>query len=178
MSGLVCAVVRGINDSFGVFLVAFVEKCGWSRTAVAGAFSFGLAVFGSLSDRLGRVPTICLTYSLSIVGTLLLMALHDPSQTVLLWCYIAIYGLGFGSRGPVTSSLVIDLFYGKHYGAILGFLEIGSGLGGTIGPWLRGFLFDRTKSYTVSFSLSMVVLVLATASAWLAGRWGQAQVSK
>jgi hypothetical protein len=32
-------------------------------------------------------------------------------------------------------SLAIDLFHGKHDGAILGFLEIGAGLGGTIGPW-------------------------------------------
>jgi cyanate permease len=53
----------------------------------------------------------------------------------------------------------------QHTGAILGFLEIGSGLGGTIGPWLSGFLFDRAKSYTVSFRLSMAVLVLATVSA-------------
>lgn len=144
-----------------------------------GAFSFtGRVVFGALSDRIGRVPTICLTYSLSIVGTLLLMSVHDPSQIVLLWCHIVIYGLGFGARGPVTSSLVIDLFHGKHYGAILGFLEIGSGLGGTLGPWFSGFLFDRTGSYAVSFSLSMAVLVLATVSAWLAGRWGRTQTSK
>jgi MFS family permease len=164
--------------------VAYLVGEGFDKLTAAfafgslGAFSFtGRVVFGSLSDRIGRVPTICLTYSLSIVGTLLLMALHDPSQTVLLWCHIAIYGLGFGARGPVTSSLVIDLFHGKHYGAILGFLEIGSGLGGTIGPWLSGFLFDRAKSYTVSFRLSMAVLVLATVSAWLAGRWGRAQKS-
>jgi MFS family permease len=165
--------------------VAYLVGEGFDKLTAAfafgslGAFSFtGRVVFGSLSDRIGRVPTICLTYSLSIVGTLLLMALHDPSQTVLLWCHIAIYGLGFGARGPVTSSLVIDLFHGKHYGAILGFLEIGSGLGGTIGPWLSGLLFDSTGSYTLAFSLSMVVLVLATASAWLAGRWGRAQVRK
>ena len=144
-----------------------------------GAFSFtGRVVFGALSDRIGRVPTICLTYSLSIAGTLLLMSLHDPSQIVLLWCHIVIYGLGFGARGPVTSSLVIDLFHGRQYGAILGFLEIGSGLGGTLGPWFSGFLFDRTGSYAVSFSLSMAVLVLATVCAWLAGRWGRAQVSQ
>jgi MFS family permease len=165
--------------------VAYLVGEGFDKLTAAfafgslGAFSFtGRVVFGSLSDRIGRVPTICLTYSLTIVGTLLLMALHDPSQTVLLWCHIVIYGLGFGARGPVTSSLVIDLFHGKHYGAILGFLEIGSGLGGTIGPWLSGFLFDRTQSYTVSFSISMAVLVLATGSAWLAGRWGRAQVRK
>jgi MFS family permease len=165
--------------------VAYLVGEGFDKLTAAfafgslGAFSFtGRVVFGSLSDRIGRVPTICLTYSLSIVGTLLLMALHDSSQIVLLWCHIAIYGLGFGARGPVTSSLVIDLFHGRHYGAILGFLEIGSGLGGTIGPWLSGFLFDRTGSYTLSFSLSMAVLALATASAWLAGRWGGAQMRK
>lgn len=91
---------------------------------------------------------------------------------------IVIYGLGFGARGPVTSSLVIDLFHGKHYGAILGFLEIGSGLGGTIGPWFSGFLFDRMGSYTLSFGLSMAVLMVATACAWFAGRWGRIQTNR
>jgi MFS family permease len=162
--------------------VAYLVDQGFDKLTAAfafgslGAFSFtGRVVFGALSDRIGRVSTICLTYSISIVGTLLLMLLHDPGQTALLWCHIAIYGLGFGARGPVTSSLVIDLFHGKHYGAILGFLEIASGLGGTIGPWLSGFLFDRTGSYTISFSLSMAVLLVAVICAWFAGRWGRAQ---
>src|SRR4030095_10481020 len=113
-------------------------------------------VFGSLSDRIGRVPTICFTYSLSIIGTLLLLSLHDSAQTILLWCPIVIYGLGFGAPGPLTSSLAIDLFHGKHYGAILGFLEIGSGLGGTIGPRVSGFLFCRDKSYYRFFWLLLV----------------------
>ena len=37
MSGLVFAVVRGVNDAVGVFLVAFVEEFGWSRAAVSRA---------------------------------------------------------------------------------------------------------------------------------------------
>jgi hypothetical protein len=77
----------------------------------------------------------------------------------------------------VTSSLVIDLFHGKHYGAILGFLEIGSERGGTLSPWCSGFLFDRTGKYALSFSLSMAVLIFATICAWLASRWGGAQAS-
>jgi hypothetical protein len=55
VSGLVFAVVRGINDSFGVFLVAFVEEFGWSRAAVAGAFSFGRAVEGTVSVAIGML---------------------------------------------------------------------------------------------------------------------------
>ena len=110
-----------------------------------------------------------MTYSISIIGTLLL-ALHDPGQVWLLWCHIAVYGLGFGARGPVTSALVTQLFHGKSWGAILGFLEIGSGLGGTLGPLLSGLLFDWTGSYTWSFSLSMLMLALAVLCARLAGR--------
>jgi MFS family permease len=165
--------------------VAYLVGQGFDKLTAAfafgslGAFSFtGRVVFGSLSDRIGRVPTICLTYTISIIGTFLLMWLHDPTQTFLLWCHIVIYGLGFGARGPLTSSLAIDLFHGKHYGAILGFLEIGSGLGGTIGPWFSGFLFDQTGSYALSFSVSMGVLMVAIVCAWLAGRWGRAQASR
>jgi MFS family permease len=157
--------------------VAYLIGQGFSKPTAAlafgalGIFSFtGRIVFGSLSDRLGQITTIILTYSITIVGTLLLLALHDPSHTWLLWGHIVVYGLGFGARGPVTSALVTQLFHGKHWGAILGFLEIGSGLGGTIGPAFSGLLFDWTGSYTWSFSLSMLMLALAVVCAWLAGR--------
>ena len=157
--------------------VAYLIGQGFSKPVAAlafgslGIFSFtGRIFFGLLSDRLGQITTIILTYSLSIVGTLLLLSLHDPEHRWLLWCHLAVYGLGFGARGPVTSALVTQLFHGKNWGAILGFLEIGSGLGGTIGPSFSGLLFDWTGSYTLSFSLSMLMLALAVVCAWLAGR--------
>ena len=157
--------------------VAYLIGQGFSKPVAAlafgslGIFSFtGRIVFGLLSDRLGQITTIILTYSLSMIGTLLLLSLHDPGHPWLLWGHIVVYGLGFGARGPVTSALVTQLFHGKHWGAILGFLEVGSGLGGTIGPSFSGLLFDWTGSYTLSFSLSMLMLALAVVCAWLAGR--------
>jgi MFS family permease len=144
-----------------------------------GAFSFtGRIVFGWLSDRLGQVATIIVSYGLSIAGTLLLLALNDPTDLWLLWCHIAIFGVGFGARGPLTSALVTQLFHGRSWGAILGFLEVGSGLGGTLGPWLSGFLFDQTGSYIISFSLSTIMLALAIVCAWLADRQWRADAAK
>lgn len=161
--------------------VAYLVGQGFSKPVAAlafgslGAFSFtGRIVFGWLSDRLGQVATIIVSYSFSIIGTVLLLYLHDASQHWLLWCHIVIYGLGFGARGPLTSALVTQMFHGRSWGAILGFLEVGSGLGGTVGPLLSGLLFDWTKSYVASFCLSMVILALAVLSAWLAGRQWQA----
>jgi nitrate/nitrite transporter NarK len=89
-----------------------------------------------------------------------------------------VYGVGFGARGPLTSALVTQIFHGRNWGAILGFLEVGSGLGGTCGPWLSGFLFDHTGSYTLSFKLSMGMLALAIVCAWLADRQWRADAGK
>ena len=157
--------------------VAYLIGQGFSKPVAAlafgslGIFSFTSRIcFGWLSDHLGQITTIILTYGLSITGTLLLLSLHDPEHRWLLWGHLVVYGLGFGARGPVTSALVTQLFHGKHWGAILGFLEVGSGLGGTIGPSFSGLLFDWTGSYTLSFSLSMLMLALAVVCAWLAGR--------
>ncbi len=160
--------------------VAYLVGQGFSKPIAAlafgslGAFSFtGRIFFGWLSDRLGQVPTIMVSYSFSMLGTLLLLHLQDTSHLWLLWCHIVIYGLGFGARGPLTSALVTQMFHGRSWGAILGFLEVGSGLGGTLGPLISGVLFDWTKSYAVSFYLSMLILALAVLSAWLAGRQWQ-----
>jgi cyanate permease len=78
----------------------------------------------------------------------------------------------------LTSALVTQIFHGRSWGAILGFLEVGSGLGGTLGPWLSGFLFDRTGSYALSFNLSMGMLALAIVCAWLADRQWRADAGK
>jgi MFS family permease len=177
-----CLFVMRILTPLGMMMVVphhvvYLVGQGFDKLVAAlafgslGAFSFtGRIVFGWLSDRLGQVATIMASYSISILGTGLLLLLHDPQQLWLLWFHIAIYGVGFGARGPLTSALVTQLFHGRSWGAILGFLEVGSGLGGTLGPWLSGFLFDRTGSYTLSFSLSMLMLALAIVCAWLADR--------
>jgi hypothetical protein len=81
---------------------------------------------------------------------------------------------------PLLSPFSIALFcpdLGPPQEVLEGSDGLGSGLGGTLGPWFSGFLFDRTGSYALSFSLSMAVLILATVCAWLAGRWGGAQAS-
>ena len=64
---------------------------------LSGIFSFiGHIFFGLLSDHLGQITTIILTYSLSIVGTLLLLSLHDPETAgcsgVTSWCLVLALG--------------------------------------------------------------------------------------
>lgn len=67
--------------------------------------------------------------------------------------------MGQGSRALVLSAISADIFQGKHFGAIFGYFTFSIGLGGAIGAWLGGFLFDITKSYAVPFWISLACLV-------------------
>ena len=70
-------------------------------------------------------------------------------------------------RGEHTRDLA-DLFHGPAFGTILGLANGGGGLGGLIGPFVGGYLFDVTGDYRASFALSAFAIAGATAAAWIA----------
>jgi len=42
------------------------------------------------------------------------------------------------------------------------------GLGGAIGPWLGGYIYDITGSYMIAFSISLGAIILSGVSFWIA----------
>ena len=61
-----------------------------------------------------------------------------------------------------------DLFKGKIFGLIYGFVEAGIGIAGALGAWVAGFIFDKTRSYNMAFDLAIIVLLLSCAFIWIA----------
>jgi len=49
------------------------------------------------------------------------------------------------------SAIPADTSSGPHLGAILGLVQAGGGVGGAIGPFLGGWLFDVTGNYRMAF---------------------------
>jgi MFS family permease len=113
--------------------------------------------------------------AVSAVGILALLAMQDNSQPWLLYLYAVCYGLGQGSRALVLSAISADIFHGKHFGAIFGYFTFSIGLGGAVGAWLGGFLFDITRSYAVSFWASLACLVISVFIVLASSRIVQAQ---
>lgn len=155
--------------------VAGVVDKGFS--AVQGAFFFGLAgimgsvgkiFFGWLSDRIGREIAFGIGLGCAFLGVLSLMLLQ-PGWPYLLYGYAVFFGLGYGSIAPIIPARTADLFLGPHFGKILGLLSIGGGLGGALGVWLSGKIYDITANYNVSFLISLVSLALAVILFRLAG---------
>lgn len=155
--------------------VAGVVDKGFS--AVQGAFFFGLAgmagsvgkiFFGWLSDRIGREIAFGTGLGCAFLGTLSLMLLQLDFP-YLLYGYAILFGLGYGSIAPIIPARTADLFLGPHFGKILGVLSIGGGIGGALGVWLSGKIYDITANYNASFVISLISLVIAVILFRLAG---------
>jgi MFS family permease len=176
----------GMNlNTLMVHQLAFLTDVGYSKLlgasllgAVGGLRSLGGMSLGSLSDRVGRETAYSIGSVAAFLGVTLLISIHDTSQPWRLYLFVIMYGLGYGALGPVYAAATADLFPGRHLGTILGVLEAGYGMGGALGAYLAGYLFDVLGHYTLSFSIVLGAIALSCASLWLAAprrvRAGQA----
>ena len=125
-------------------------------------------IAGALSDTMGRerffVPT-CLVCA----GFVALYFLMQDASTPWLPILISIgFGLCFGAVPCVLNAALADLFHGRHYGKILGTMIMGFAIGGTVGPWLAGYLYDVTGTHTSIYVVIIVSLIAIAAMMWLA----------
>jgi MFS family permease len=148
--------------------IAHAVDVGYAKVFAASIFGLmgvisigGRIMFGYLADVMKRETVFTWVQAISAVGTLALLSMHDNTTPWLLYIYAVCYGLGQGSRALVLSAISADIFHGRHFGAIFGFFTFSIGLGGAIGAWLGGFLFDVTGSYAVPFWFSLACLIIS-----------------
>ena len=153
------AVDRGFPQHTVVWLFAFG----------AGCMMAGNLLGGWLSDRVGRGWVFVLGTVVAILGIGCLALMRGPQDLVLLLLY-TVSGFGFGMRIAQLSTIPADVFAGPHLGAILGVVQAGGGLGGAIGPFLGGWLFDVTGSYRLAFMAACVAVAGSAVAAWFAAR--------
>jgi MFS family permease len=128
----------------------------------------GRIVFGYAADRIGRALSATISYGCTAIGTLALVSIEYSPNAVALYVYALLFGLGFGARGPIITAIAAQLFPGRRFGAIYGYLSVGNGLGGAVGPWFAGALFDLTGSYRIPFLLATLFCVAGSICFWLA----------
>ena len=165
------------NQVIVTHTIAHAVDVGYTKVFAASIFGLmgvvsigGRILFGYLADVMNRQMVFTSVQIISAFGIFALLAMHDNSMPWLLYTYAVCYGLGQGSRALVLSAISADIFHGKHFGAIFGYFTFSIGLGGAIGAWLGGFLFDMTHSYAVAFWVSFACLIVSIFFVWGAGR--------
>ncbi len=166
---LVFVFSMGIVEQLAVsHQVYFYLEVGYDPMAAATFYSiFGICfaignLVGSLSDRIGRERFFIPACLVCAAFASLLFVMKDTSPPWLAPLIATGFGLSFGSIPCVLNATLADLFHGKHYGRISGTMVLGFALGGTLSPWLAGYVYDITGSYTGTY-LMLVTALLTTA---------------
>ncbi len=154
-----------------VHQAAYVVDAGFSPILAASLVGFvglfgsgGGILMGFLSDRFGRAIGYAIGAGAAFAGILFLLLVNDSRSTWVLYAFVILYGIGQGSMGPIPTATVGDLFPGKALGRIFGVLTIAFGVGGALGPYIGGYFYDRTGSYTLPFLFAMVFICVGAAA--------------
>jgi MFS family permease len=151
-------VDRGYSPMFAASLVGLVGLIG----------SFGGIGWGAMSDRVGREVAYTMGGVAAFLGVLCFLVLEHSPSLWLLYVFVILYGLGFGSFGPMTASATGDLFPGDALGRILAVQSTGFGIGGALGAYAGGYFYDLTGRYSIPFLMLLLGIVLGVAGVWLA----------
>lgn len=162
---------------FGMLMghqVVFLVDVGYGEmfaASLVGLFGVMYAVgnlCGFVSDRLGRE----MTFTLSTLGALFAVAMlltmvfvHNPALPYL---YAVALGVGGGAMTPNLTAAVADMFQGRNFGSILGFMAFGFGSGSFIGVWLAGYVHDLSGSYLWAFVVAGAAYACGCVLVWMA----------
>ena len=156
--------------------VAAVTDSGLSKELAAfilglvGLFTSPAMIFmGALSDRIGREWAYTLGSAAMIAGILFLAYVRDPMHAWGLYVFAPFFAFGFASRQSLYPTIAADLFHGSHFGAIIGTIALFIGAGAGIGPWLGGYVYDRTASYLPAFGVAVMLVLVSLVFIWIAG---------
>jgi MFS family permease len=135
--------------------------------SVVGVCSIaGKAGWGTLSDRIGREPTYSLAFGCVAISVGLLALAGAYPRTPLPYLYAVFIGVGYASTAPLTPAIASDLFGGPRFARIFGTLHFTNSLGGALGAWVAGGIFDATGSYALALPIAVAMAVLAPTLLW------------
>ncbi|MDJ1157798.1 MFS transporter [Chelatococcus sp. SYSU_G07232] len=133
---------------------------GWTLAVIGLANAVGSLYAGWLSTRVSKrwiLSAIYLLRSVAITAFILLPA--SPATAIAFGISI---GLLWLSTVPPTSSLVMLMFGTRYMAMLYGFAFFSHQVGGFLGVWLGGVLYERSGSYEIVWWLS-VALGIASA---------------
>ena len=107
----------------------------------------GKLLFGYIADRFDHKRVLLVNIAVMLGGSIALSTMRVEG----FWPFVVLFGLGWGGIYTLLQVLTIDAFGLRAAGRVLGTRTVIDALGGGLGPWVTGLLFDRTGNYHLSF---------------------------
>jgi OFA family oxalate/formate antiporter-like MFS transporter len=127
----------------------------------------GKAGWGVMSDRIGRELTYSLAFGCVAASVAVLSLAGAYPRTLLPYGYAVLIGLGYAVTAPLTPAIASDLFGGPRFARIFGALHLTNSMGGALGAWVAGRIFDATGSYAFALPIAAGMAIFAPALLWI-----------
>ncbi len=151
-------------------LFLYLRSLGFTPGEASNAFTvlFGLMLVakflsGFLTDYLSQFTLFKIQFGIMLVGTIGLAI----GQTGWVFPFIVIIGLGWGGMYTLFNYIIIDAFGLKSAGKIGGSISTIESIGGGLGMWMTGLLYDSYGSYSVAFWVIAVFIGLSLVLSFL-----------
>jgi len=150
---------QGLDNLFASYIVGMI-----------GLVSIGTKIFwGVLSDKIGREITYTLGILCGVFGMVLLVLFQFlSSSSWLSYSYAFLFGAGYAVTTTLPPIIAADFFEGRSFGSVFGAMMIFNGIGGALGTWLAGFVYDHTNTYLFVFLLMIGCYLFACLNVWWA----------
>jgi MFS family permease len=134
-------------------------QIGFIFVALLAVFNAGGRVLaGALSDSIGRIRTIFIVS----VGQAIMMFLFSGASSITGFIIgSAIIGICYGACLSLFPSACADYWGTKNLGLNYGILFTAYGIGGVFGPILAGRIADSTGNYSMAYTVSAALMILA-----------------
>lgn len=144
----------------------YASFCGFPPLPSATAYGVlsavnlgGMILAGHLGDRVHRPTLLGAIYLIRAASFILL--LYVAPDIRLLYLFVVLFGLVDYSTVPVTVGLAASHLGIKRIGLAMGLISGGHALGGALGAFLGGLLYDTTGAYGWLWTGSVALSVLA-----------------
>ena len=113
---------------------------------------------GGLADKIGSKLVFVISFVFSSLTFLAMLFFQDVGFFYLVAILI---GLASGGILSTVAAFVAELFGLKSHGEIFGVIGFCTTIGGAVGPFLAGYLYDINGNYMMAFLICALMSIAA-----------------
>ncbi len=144
---LAIVIIFTIGNSSDAFLILRAKNLGVTLLEIPliiALFNFVYALlavpFGSLSDKIGRVPTILISW---FAYVLVYLGFAISTHSLSVWFLYGLYGIYYAANLGVAKAFLADMVGADHRGKAFGIYGTTVGLATLPASFFAGFLWDK-----------------------------------
>ncbi len=162
---LALLIAAGIRSAPGVLIVPLEHDFGWTRATISLAISVNLLLYGLIGpfaatvvERVGIRWVMLFSLAFLAIGISLTTLMSAPWQLLLLWGIVV--GSGSGMMALVLGAIVVNRWFSKRQGLVLGILTASTATGQLVFLPMLASVVERFGWRTAVLTIAGVALLV------------------